>query len=297
MLLVGSIIFRIGVLYCTGAAGVMPPISGILISWAHARTPHQRKVHMNSAEYNQIVAYLRDAEQSKFSYHDIKARFESEPASTYGTNMARWIPDFAYAHQLLLESIALHLPPNGIGLELGAGSGRVSKLLLETFPDLHLTLVDISANMLGEAAMQLTPYTDRCQSTIHDIFDADLDFPANSFDCVVSVFAICHAQGREVYEHLYRRIYRWLKPHGYFVCYDHVLGATFELTALNALGWHRLLCASQTVEQARAGIVGTYQEDSPLSLRQHIDVLSAVGFEVVDVLYKRDIFAIYAGVK
>jgi hypothetical protein len=50
----------------------------------------------------------------------------------------------------------------------------------------------------------------------------------------------------DVYEQLYRRISRWLKPQGYFVCYDPVLGDTFELTALNALGWHRLLLASQT---------------------------------------------------
>jgi tRNA (cmo5U34)-methyltransferase len=252
---------------------------------------------MKSAEYNQIVTYLRDAEQSKYRYADIKARFEAEPAAVYGTNMASWIPDFAYAHHLLLESIALHLPAHASALELGAGSGRVSKLLLETFPDLHLTLVDISANMLGEAEKQLAPYADRCQATVHDIFDAHLDFPAHSFDCVVSVFAICHAQGMDVYEQLYRRIYGWLKPQGYFVCYDHVLGDSFELTALNALGWHRLLAASQTVEQAREGIVSTYQEDSPLSVRHHMHLLSAAGFQAVDVLYKRDIFAIYAGVK
>ena len=76
-----------------------------------------------------------------------------------------------------------------------------------------------------------------------------------------------------------------------------MLGDTFEFTALNALGWHRLLLESQTAEQAREGIVGTYQEDSPLSVRHHLQLLSAAGFQAADVLYKRDIFAIYAGVK
>ena len=33
------------------------------------------------------------------------------------------------------------------------------------------------------------------------------------------------------------------------------------------------------------------------SVRQHMEMLSAVGFGAADVLYKRDIFAIYAGVK
>jgi hypothetical protein len=76
-----------------------------------------------------------------------------------------------------------------------------------------------------------------------------------------------------------------------------VRGDTFELTALNAMGWHRLLAAGQPAEQAKDGIVGTYQEDSPLSLRRHLALLSAAGFSAVDVLYKRDIFAIYVAVK
>jgi len=62
---------------------------------------------MNYTEYDQIVRYLNIAAGSKYSYSDIKARFESEPASSYGENMARWIPDFSYAHQLLLESMAI----------------------------------------------------------------------------------------------------------------------------------------------------------------------------------------------
>jgi tRNA (cmo5U34)-methyltransferase len=252
---------------------------------------------MNAEEYRQIVEYLRLAEQSKYTYGDIQARFQTEQAATYGDNMGRWIPDFDYAHQLLLDSIAIHLPANATVVELGAGTGRVSQLLLDTFPDLQLSLVDLSTNMLDAAQQRLAAHAARCKFVVHDIFDPGLNFAAESADCVVSVFAICHAQGDASYEQLYRRIHRWLKPGGYFACYDHVRGDTFELTALNALGWHRLLAASQTADQAKDGIVGTYQEDSPLSLRQHLSLLTAAGFSAVDVLYKRDIFSIYAGVK
>jgi SAM-dependent methyltransferase len=248
-------------------------------------------------EYEQMVEYLKLAEASKYSDADIKARFEAEPASTYGEGMDRWIPEFTHAHNLLLESVAIHLPTKAQGVDLGAGSGRVSKLLLESFPGLHLTLVDISANMLSEAEKQLSVYGERCEFRVQDIFDPATDFPAGSLDCVVSVFAICHAQGVPVYEGLYERIHRWLKPAGYFVCYDHVLGGTPSLTALNALGWHRLLAASQTPEQAKEGVVSTYQEDSPLPLHKHLELLTSVGFQAVDVLFKRDIFAIYAGMK
>jgi tRNA (cmo5U34)-methyltransferase len=252
---------------------------------------------MDNAEYAQIVEYLQIAEASKYSAADIQARFQAEPAASYGENMGRWVPDFDYAHQLLLESLAVHLPEHAVGVELGAGAGRVSRMLLDTFPNLALTLVDLSPNMLDAAAQRLAPYGHRSRVLVHDIFDAGLAFPPISLDCMVSVFAICHARGSNVYEQLYRRIYGWLKPGGCFVCYDHVLGDSQPLTALNALGWHRLLRASQTAEQAKEGIVGTYQEDSPLSLRHHLALLEAAGFSVADVLYKRDIFAIYLGVK
>jgi tRNA (cmo5U34)-methyltransferase len=252
---------------------------------------------MDAAEYEQIVEYLQIAEQSKYSAQDVKTRFETEAAASYGEGMARWIPDFDFAHQLLLESLAIHLPDHPVGVELGAGTGRVSRLLLDAFPQLQLTLVDLSPNMLAAAEQRLAPFGDRCQVVVHDIFDDGLNFPPGAVDCVVSVFAICHARGSSVYEQLYRRIHAWLKPGGCFVCYDHVLGDSQPLTALNALGWHRLLRAGQTAEEAKDGIVGAYQEDSPLPVRQHLHLLEAAGFSVADVLYKRDIFAIYLGVK
>jgi tRNA (cmo5U34)-methyltransferase len=252
---------------------------------------------MNFAEYQKITEYLKLAEQSQYSHDTIKDRFEAEPAVSYGGNMAQWIPDFAYAHQLLLDSLMIHLPSHGQVLELGAGSGRVSQMLLDAFPNMNLALVDLSANMLTAAERRLQGDAARCRYVVHDIFDPELEFPAASFDGIVSVFAICHARGIEVYQRLYERIHRWLKSPGYFVCYDHVLGDTPELTALNALGWHQLLASNQSIEQAKEGVVSTYQEDSPLSVRQHLTLLTSAGFSSVDVLYKRDIFAIYAAIR
>jgi hypothetical protein len=38
-------------------------------------------------------------------------------------------------------------------------------------------------------------------------------------------------------------------------------------------------------------------EEALAALRHHMHLLSAAGFQAADMLYKRDIFAIYAGVK
>ena len=41
----------------------------------------------------------------------------------------------------------------------------------------------------------------------------------------------------------------------------------------------------------------TYEEDSPLTLAQHMTLLQGVGFTAVDVLWKKAIFGLYIGIK
>jgi SAM-dependent methyltransferase len=132
---------------------------------------------------------------------------------------------------------------------------------------------------------------------VGDFLNDGVDFPAESFDCIVSVFAICHGREFGQYARLYANLHRWLKLGGSFVCYDHVLGATDQFTLLNVAGWREFMLRSMAKEQADEGVLSTYQEDFPLSLPQHLQLLTEAGFHAADVLYKRDILAIYAALK
>ena len=248
-------------------------------------------------DVEQVMAYLRQARETQWEYEKVKARFEHVNAPAYGEGMSAWVPDFEYAHELILTAIGLHLPNGGKVLDLGAGSGRFTKRILEYHNNFQVTLVDFSENMLDEAHNTLHELVGRYQIHCGDFFSAGVNFPSNSFDCVVSVFAICHGRNVEVYNNLYQRVCHWLKPGGCFICYDHVLGDTEKFTLLNVVGWKQFMDLCWSADRVRDAIVSTYQEDSPLSLQRHIRLLSDAGFGAVDVLYKKDIFAIYAGVK
>jgi SAM-dependent methyltransferase len=253
---------------------------------------------MLDARQQEIAKVLQTAQESKWAYSQIIDYWErlADPVN-YGRNMAQWVPDYEYAHKLLLDAIGLHLPPSGRVLDLGAGSGRIAKMAMTRFPDCQVTLADASANMLMATSETLAAFAGRYEVVVGDFLNDGLDFPTESFDCIVSVFAICH--GREIgqYARLYATLHRWSKPSGCFVCYDHVCGANDDFTLLNVAGWQDFMLQSQSQEQVQAGILGTYQEDYPLSLHQHLTLLTEAGFQAVDVLYKRDILAIYAGVK
>lgn len=252
---------------------------------------------MTQSNSSEISAMLQEADDTKWDYADVQARFEAVAAPTYGDSMPKWIPDYVYTNRLMLDTMRHYLPAGGRAADLGAGTGRFSKQILDTFDDCHLTVLDFSANMLAEAPNKLRGHEGRFETIVADFFDESVEFPEASFDCIASVFAVCHGRGVEKYRNLYGRIERWLKPGGCFVCYDHVVGDAQPFTVMNVAGWREFMRPMLSAEQIEEAIVSTYQEDSPLSLRQHLELLSEVGFVSADVLYKKDIFAIYAGVK
>lgn len=253
---------------------------------------------MTDESSQEISDILRQAQDTKWAYAEINEFWEalSNPLH-YGERMAEWLPDHDYIHNLLLDALHLHLEAPAHVLDLGAGSGRVSKMIMERFPDCRITLADASANMLGAAAAKLAPYAERCAIKQGDFFDNAFDFSGDSFDTIVAVFSICHGRHTSHYEHLYKKIHRWLKPGGLFICLDHILGAADPFTILNVAGWQRYLDAHLEDYQAREFILNTYQEDYPLPLGEHFRLLSTAGFHSSDILYKRDIFAIYTGLK
>jgi tRNA (cmo5U34)-methyltransferase len=251
------------------------------------------------AEHQQQVARLLEAaEASRWDHSQITDYWENFPEpGHYGMSVAQFLPDHESVHALLLDAVGLYLSPPGRVLDLGAGSGRVAKMVMDRFPQTEVTLVDASPNMLRAASEALAGMTGRYHTVIADFFHERLDFQAQTFDCIISVFAICQGQELADYVQLYADISRWLKPSGALVCLDHVRGANRLFTLLNVGNWQEFMQRSFPPDQVEAAIVSAYQLDNPLPLYQHLNLLLEAGFIETDVLYKRDMFAVYAGVK
>jgi tRNA (cmo5U34)-methyltransferase len=246
----------------------------------------------------QIARLLEVAEDSRLDHSQVADYWDNFPEpGHYGMSVAQFLPDHEFVHSLLLDAVGLYLSPVSRVLDLGAGSGRVAKMVVDRFPHTEVTLVDASPNMLRAASETLAGTAGRYHTVIGDFFQERLDFQARSFDCIISVFAIC--QGRELAEYvqLYADIYRWLKPSGALVCLDHVRGANRPFTWLNVGNWEEFMRRSLPPGQVEAAIVSAYQLDNPLPLYQHLSLLAEAGFTETDVLYKRDMFAVYTGIK
>jgi len=252
---------------------------------------------MTMSDIAQAERLLAEAAASRWTHTQVKAYWDARDGSRYGEGMTTWVPHYKEAHQRLLRTLLAFLPANGRLLDLGAGNGRVARLVLEAHRTCHVTLIDLPNGMLKAAPAVLSEFSGRFDLCAGDMFSAAPVLTPSSFDAVISVFALSHAPTVAAYLRVYQDIYACLKPGGLFVCYDHVLGDAPVLTALNVAGWHEFLLGAQSSQQAHDVVVSTYQEDRPLALRQHVELLWQSDFRAVDVLFKHDIFAIYAGVK
>ena len=63
------------------------------------------------------------------------------------------------------------------------------------------------------------------------------------------------------------------------------------------LGWAQDLQSRLDAEKVRLIVETTIREDSPLSLSQHMGLLTSCGFRQTDVLWKKHIFGLYVAIK
>ena len=233
----------------------------------------------------------------KMTNAEIQARFNAEVAEAYSQRKPVWLPEYNYALNLVTKVLepCLASKPSVRVLDLGAGTGNLARRILRRFKNSHVTLADFSQNMLDEVPNVLSAFPGRYETQCVDFWQAD--FPAASFDAVVSSFALHHGRGEAVYRALYQKIHRWLKPAGIFACCDVVEGDTPVLAALNESGWRQYLSRRLTPENVERMFSSYRREDSPIALRRHLSLLEQAGFPSADVLWKRFNFAVYVGVK
>lgn len=244
-----------------------------------------------------ITDLLAGGNEAKVSPGQIKERFDGEDTAVYGSQIPRWLPDYPSVHELIYKILHPYISEGAKILDLGGGTGRVSKLLLDKFPSCHIVVQDLSANMLEEVPRTLRDYPDSFECVEGDFFAETFDLDSGQFNGIVSVNAIHHGRHPDNYRRLYHKIYKWLKPGGCFICLDHVAGETLELTALNYMNWAESLKPEFDSESIRQIIETTIREDSPLSLGQHLAFLKGSGFIKTDVMWKKYIFGLYVGIK
>jgi SAM-dependent methyltransferase len=106
-------------------------------------------------------------------------------------------------------------------LDVGAGHGFVSGLVLKIFPFARVLLQDYSALMLAHARVRLSDAHERIEFAVSDLTDPHwLGLRNDRFDIVVSSLVLHNLAERPVIARLYSDLYGALDMHGVFLNHD-----------------------------------------------------------------------------
>lgn len=116
---------------------------------------------------------------------------------------------------LLLATIIDYLPPHPRRiLELGCGTGILTAMVREEYPDAEITGIDLSPEMLKTAAAK--PDLDGVEFLAQDLRDA---WPTDRYDAIVTSLCLHHVS-KEDRVMVARRALQALSPGGRFICGD-----------------------------------------------------------------------------
>ena len=173
-------------------------------------------------------------------------------------------------------------------LDIGAGTGLLSALMLQKFPGATLTLMDISENMLAVARQRFSGRKN-IRYMANDYSKAELDGP---YDIVCSALSIHHLAPEDKHS-LFGKIFSALKPGGMFINADQADGETTYFRKKFLDYWNDFLRNGPLNKEKHMEILkrrDTLDRNEKLSVQLHW--LQECGFSDVDVVYRNRTFII-----
>ena len=215
-------------------------------------------------------------------------QFFDQLSASYDAAILKGIPPYAELIGSVLGYCNMESNAPWSILELGCGTGNLSLSIREMFPQAQLTLVDLSPEMLTQAAAKLKQagMPDGQFTLVPNGFMA-LAFEPGQFDLVISSMALHHLLDDEK-PVLYERIYNWLKPNGIFRCVDETLSLPAHAQAKNMTLWEAWARESgATTEDLQVWIDHAERHDHYSPLAEHFRWMQQAGFIEVDCYWRK----------
>jgi trans-aconitate 2-methyltransferase len=182
-------------------------------------------------------------------------------------------------------------------LDLGIGSGALSARVLRLRPRSRIVGIDSDPAMLSVAARRLRG---RLTPVVADFSRARLregrDGAGPPFDAITASFALHHVRTKRQKAGLYRRCFAALGRRGALVNADCCLAAVPALQRAGRESWLAHLERSYSRAQSKQYLRTWAREDVYFTLDDERTLMEAAGF-AVDVVWRRDSFAVVVGVK
>jgi tRNA (cmo5U34)-methyltransferase len=230
----------------------------------------------------------------------------ADVAGAFLDERRRLLPLIDVQEDLIRGLLAARERPIARFLDVGAGDGAFSELVLDAHPGAEAVLADFSEPMLERAGERLARFPGRWRLARCDLSDSAWPgrLPAGRYDAAVSAFAIHHFPP-ELKRRLFAELLELLEPGGVFVNMDRTLidgplaGTFDEQTLANLVQAERDRGGGRSAEQVERDLAAhdDGDEDRPDTAEDQVRWLADAGFERAEIHFKWAEAAVFGAVK
>ncbi|MDD1716269.1 MAG: class I SAM-dependent methyltransferase [Methanolinea sp.] len=178
-------------------------------------------------------------------------------------------------------------------LDVGAGTGLLSELLLNRYPGARMTLLDISEKMLEVARTRFAGK----EHVRYFVADYSREEIPGRYDLICSALSIHHLTNEDK-QRLFSRIFRSLNPGGVFVNADQADAESDWLRKMNLEYWNNFVRSGPLPDEEWRQVLARRDVlDRNAPLLSQIAWLKDAGFSGVDIVYKNRMFCVFVGKK
>lgn len=214
-------------------------------------------------------------------------------ADDYDRTIRAFIPHYERMLATVVRWLDGHVPPGGLVVDLGAGTGGLSAAILDALPTVRVQLVDVDPNMLDVAATRCADHDGRYELR-HARFEDELP----TCQAVVASLALHHVATHDEKRELYRSIFSSLESGG-LVCVADAL--VYEEGPERERMVEDLFAHMQrhgiSAEEAAAHFAQWADEDFYVSLPDELSLIRDAGFPRPDCFWREGFIAVYGAFK
>ncbi len=233
----------------------------------------------------------------KSSVEEIRQRFDAEVDvySNLETGQLATV-DAPLTLSLVAEAAAVTTPHAKELLDVGCGGGNYTLKLLQRLPNLNVTLVDLSQQMLDCAVNRIRPQTSGAVTTIHSDM-REMELGEQRFDVIVAAATLHHLRTEDEWRSVFQKFYAALKPSGSIWIFDLIESPVPEIQAIHWRRYGEYLTSVGGEAYRDELFARIIREDTPRSIVFQLDLLREVGFREVEILHKHSCYAAFGAVK
>lgn len=213
-------------------------------------------------------------------------------AEEYDSQRKKFIPCFDDFYETIINFLAGTMPEPKSILDLGAGTGLLSKFWLVHFKKSKYTLVDVSGQMLELAEKRFQGSA----NFNYVISDYSKNFPQGNYDLISSALSIHHLSNEDKAE-LYGKIFKELPDNGYFINFDQFNADSGFMNGYYNTWWYDIVQKSGLPESENSAWLERRALDRENTIEETITMLKKTGFKIVECIYRYMKFGVVAAIK